>query len=287
MPAVDDHRSRVRAAWLTAAAMVAFASNSILCRMALRGGHIDPAAFTAVRLTAGALVLSPLALRGRGVAGPPVWPLALSLFAYASAFSFAYVRLDAATGALILFGAVQLTMVVGGYLQGQRPSARQLQGFGLSVVGLLMLTLPGVGSVEPFAALAMGVAGVAWGVYSVRGRSSQDARIQTARNFLWTLPAVALLLLASRDSLHATATGLGLAVASGALASALGYVLWYGALPHLLAVEAALVQLSVPVITALAGALLLGESLAVQTLASGAAILFGIAWAVSASRPRP
>lgn len=281
-----DGSSRVRAAWLTGAAMLAFASNSILCRMALRAGDTDPATFTSVRLAAGALVLSPLLLRAppRAAGEPAVAPTALSLFVYAAAFSFAYVRLDAASGALILFGSVQLTMVAIGYLQGQRPSGRQVQGLSVSVLGLLLLTLPGVGPVQPLGAILMALAGAAWGVYSLRGRGSRNARVSTARNFVSALPAAALLVFLSRHDQHASTSGIALAACSGALSSALGYVLWYAALPWLQPVEAALVQLSVPVLTAVAGAVVIGEPLRLPTLVGGVAILVGIAWAVTGAR---
>jgi drug/metabolite transporter (DMT)-like permease len=269
---------------LTACAMVAFAANSVLCRLALRAGAIDAGSFTAIRLAAGALALAPLLLRsGVAPAKAGSWWSALALCAYAGAFSFAYVRLSAGVGALVLFGAVQLTMVGAALRAGQRFSTRQQLGFAMASAGLVALTLPGAHAPDPLGLALMVAAGAAWGVYSLRGARATAPIATTAGNFLRTLPLAALLALAGYGTAHVTSRGLLLAALSGALASGLGYVIWYGAVRHLLAVEAALVQLSVPVLAALAGALLLGEALAPRVIVAGSAILAGIAFALRPS----
>lgn len=268
---------------LTALAMVAFASNSLLCRAALRGAEIDPASFTALRLVAGALVLSPIALSRRAGSWLASVPSALALFGYAAAFSIAYLRLNAGVGALILFGMVQVSMIGIGRLQGQRLHARQVQGGGVALLGLIVLTLPlGVSLASPplGAAAMMAAAGIAWGIYSVRGRTSGDPVASTARNFLLSVPFVFAWWWTRNTATHLTLYGALLAVTSGALTSGLGYVIWYRALRSLLPVEAALVQLSVPVLTALAGVWLMGEPLTVRLAISATLILTGIALAV-------
>ena len=267
----------------TALALVAFAANSLLCRYALAGGGTDPASFTALRLASGALVLAALmAFRSRGVVPERAtsragWRSAFALFAYAAGFSLAYVAVGAATGALLLFGAVQATMLLVGLWQGERLAAAQWAGFTLAAIGLVALLLPGAAAPPLAAALWMVGAGVAWGLYSLWGRGSTDPIADTAGNFLRSLPFAAALLLLHVDTLAMDARGLVGALASGALASGLGYVLWYRVLPRLGALRAASLQLAVPPLAAVAGVALLGESLDATRLIAGAAILGGIA----------
>lgn len=258
--------------------MVAFAGNSLLCRLALKQTTIDPASFTALRLISGALVLACLVgLRGSrpGRAGDVV--SAAALFAYAAAFSFAYVSLPAATGALLLFGAVQLTMVLTALYQGERPSWLQWSGLGAAASGLVILLLPGVAAPPPVQAALMILAGVAWGVYSLRGRGKPDAAAVTAGNFMRAVPMGIGLLLLAMPWLRWDATGIMYALLSGGVASGLGYAVWYGVLRHLGATQAASVQLSVPAITALGGVVLLNESLSLRLVMASVAILGGIA----------
>lgn len=261
----------------TTLAMLAFAGNSVLCRVALRDSQLDPASFTAIRLASGALALCLLVLlRGKGrLQGN--WRSALALFGYAAGFSFAYVDLDAGTGALILFGAVQASMIGYGWLQGERLRPLQILGLLLAIGGLLFLLLPGAHAPQPKAAAMMVLAGVAWAFYSLLGRGSTDPLAATAGNFLRSLPA--LLPLAALYYAHLSWDGLGAlyAMLSGALASGIGYAIWYAALPHLKAMQAASVQLSVPIIAAIAGSLLLGEQLSLQLLTASVAVLGGIA----------
>jgi drug/metabolite transporter (DMT)-like permease len=272
-------------AGLTAATMVAFASNSLLCRAALDGGHADAASFTLLRVGGGALTLGLLA-RALGTPEPSArtaWGSAVALFAYALAFSLAYRRVPAAVGALLLFAAVQLTMVVAGLRTGERPRPVEWVGHALSVVGVVVLTRPGLARADPAGAALMLLAGAAWGVYSLRGRGAGHAVARNAASFARAVPfaLVAGAASAAVGATHLDVEGAGLALASGAVASGLGYALWYAALRGLTATRAALVQLSVPPLAAAGGVLLLGEALSPRLLLSGALVLGGIALAVA------
>ncbi len=270
---------------LTALAMLAFAANSLLCRLALHDNSIDAASFGALRLAAGALMLVALlrfrAATALALAARPDWLGATLLFAYVACFSFAYRSLTAGTGALILFGAVQLTMFGAGLRAGERFSAAAWAGFALAVAGLLYLVAPGVAAPSPQGAALMAVAGVAWGGYSLRGRGAGDPLAATAGNFLRATPMALVLGLVLgqvfAEPLHASPSGAALAVASGAISSGLGYVVWYAALPGLTALRAATVQLSVPPLAAAAGVLLLSEAMSMRLLQASAAILGGVA----------
>lgn len=265
-----------RAFALTLLAMVAFAANSLLCRLALRTTAIDPATFTAIRLVAGAITLSGLvALRRRRPGG--TWASALALFAYAAAFSFAYVRLPAGTGALLLFGAVQVTMLAYGLWSGERLSGRQAGGLLLAAAGLVGLLLPGLAAPPLGSAAAMLLAGVAWGVYSLRGKRGGDPTAATAGNFVRSVPLALLLVLIATRPVGLDRAGTAYAIASGALASGLGYAVWYAVLPSLRATAAASVQLSVPVIAALGGVLLLAEPITPRLVLGSLMVLGGIA----------
>lgn len=271
---------------LTALAMAAFAGNSLLCRAALLHTAIDPASFTAIRLLSGAVFLYLLVLLRREDTKEKAgsWGSALLLFLYAAAFSFAYISLSAATGALLLFGAVQVTMIGIGVLSGEKLRTTQLIGISLALAGLVGLLLPGITAPAPQGAALMVLAGAAWGGYSLRGRGAGNPTLVTSGNFVRTLPLVALLVLGTLDHLAVDAAGIALAIASGALASGLGYALWYAALPHLRASSAATVQLSVPVITAVAGALLLSEPITLRLVVASLAILGGIAMVIHSGR---
>ncbi|WP_422034317.1 DMT family transporter [Reyranella sp.] len=267
-----------RTALLIVFAMLAFAGNSLLCRVALRDTSIDAASFTSIRLASGALVLWVL-LRSRGkqplAAGS--WPMAAMLFAYAVCFSFAYRDLTAATGALLLFGAVQLTMTGYGLFAGERLKGLRLVGVLIAIAGLVWLLLPGLSAPPPLAAGLMLAAGLAWGVYSLLGRGAGDATAATGGNFIRAMPFAAILSLAAATGASPDQTGLIYAVLSGAVTSGLGYVLWYAALPALSATSAATIQLCVPAIAALGGAVLLAEPITARLLLASAAILGGIA----------
>jgi drug/metabolite transporter (DMT)-like permease len=269
----------VRTLLLTSLTMVAFAANSLLCRMALGGRTIDAASFTSLRLASGALMLWLIArARGAPRATPRNdWIAAVTLFLYAVTFSFAYITLSAGTGALILFGAVQLTMFFVGLRGGEHFSRLSWAGLAVALAGLVYLVSPGVTAPEPGGAILMALAGMAWGVYSLRGRNVADPLRSTARNFLLAVPLGLSVSLARAGDFHADATGSGLAVASGAIASGLGYVIWYSALRGLTATGAATVQLSVPVIAAFGGALVLDETVTSRLSIASVAVLGGIA----------
>ena len=262
--------------------MLAFASNSLLCRVALTETSIDAASFTSLRLASGALILLViLRLHGVGVTTGGSWPMAAMLSAYAVFFSFAYRDLTAATGALLLFGGVQLTMMGYGLWAGERLRGAKLLGVVVAVLGLIGLLLPGLAAPPPHAALLMLAAGAAWGVYSLLGRGAGDPIAATGGNFLRAVPFAALLALAhlSVTGGHESVDRMGVlyAVVSGALTSGLGYVLWYAALPGLRATSAATIQLSVPAIAAIGGAVLLAEPITARLLLASVAILGGIA----------
>lgn len=269
-----------RTAILTLLALIAFASNSLLTRLALGSRQIDAATFTLIRLGAGAVVLMFLVrvtagnwtpLQGRGALGP------LALFAYAAPFSFAYLRIGAAVGALVLFGVVQLTMIGYALYEGERPSFMKWLGIALATFGLALLTVPSVSRPDPLGLLLMAIAGIAWGVYSIVGRKTKsDPLASNAFGFLWSTPLAILVLLIPRTSVTASGRGIALALVSGAVTSGLGYAVWYRVLPHLSTIQAAVAQLTVPIIAALAAVALLHEQLSARLLVSGAAVLSGV-----------
>lgn len=268
---------------LTAVAMLAFAGNSLLCRLALKTTQIDPATFTSLRLLSGALMLALLLrLRHREVPVGGSWSGAAALFIYAAGFSYAYVSLDAGAGALLLFGAVQISMLLWGWRKGERPSPASLAGLLLAFAGLLVLLLPGASAPALVPSLLMLIAGTAWGAYSLLGRGASDALAATTGNFLRCVPIAVLLSLVLMGSASWDVPGVAYALASGALASGLGYAIWYTAIGELKAIQAATVQLSVPIITALAGSLLLGEALSLRVGLSSLAVLGGIALVLGA-----
>ena len=268
--------------------MLAFAANSLLCRAALRDTTIDPATFTLLRLVSGAIVLWALVmLRAARPTSTPVagsWGSALALFAYAAAFSLAYVTLSAGTGALLLFGAVQVTMVLGGWRGGDRPTLRQALGLLLAFTGLIVLVLPGLSAPPWIGSCLMLLAGIAWGAYSLRGRGVTDASAATAGNFLRAVPMAVALSVLMIGAIRWDARGALYAVASGAIASGLGYAIWYTALRGLRATSAASVQLSVPILAAVGGIVFLGESPSWRLGIATVAILGGIALVLR--RPR-
>jgi drug/metabolite transporter (DMT)-like permease len=258
--------------------MVAFACNSLLCRAALRHSGIDAASFTTIRLISGAAMLWLVARMRRGpVTGAGNWLSAFALFGYAAGFSFAYVSLPAATGALLLFGAVQSTMIGYGFFAGERLRRLQLVGIVLALTGLVGLLLPGLSAPPVYGCVLMLGAGAAWGVYSLRGRGEGDPIMVTAGNFLRAVLIAAALSALMWKRVSLDSVGVFYAVLSGSIASGIGYAVWYTALPALKATNAAAVQLSVPVIAALGGIVFLGERLTLRLVLASAAILGGIA----------
>ena len=285
---------------LTLLAMIAFASNSLLCRAALRDTGIDAASFTFIRIFSGALALwlilqtrrkwivdrtaSPLVESPSGLSlvtrhlslTSGNWISAFALFAYAAAFSFAYNTLSAGSGALLLFGAVQATMILWGFRKGERLRAIQIVGLIVAVAGLLVLVFPGLSAPPLIGSILMVSAGVAWGVYSLRGKAVRDATASTAGNFLRAVPFAALVSVIMLPKMHLDSLGVIYAVISGAITSGLGYVIWYAALTGLKAASAATVQLSVPVLAATGGILLLGEPITLRYVIASIAVLGGI-----------
>jgi len=258
--------------------MIAFAGNSLLCRQALKHTTTDAATFTLARILSGALCLWIIVLTRKGaVAKTGSWPSALALFGYAALFSFAYLQLTAGTGALLLFGAVQATMIFWALKKGERFRAIQTAGLILAIAGLVALVFPGL-SAPPFgAATLMLGAGIAWGIYSLRGKRAGDPLRATAGNFLRAVPMAALLSVVAFRSANFDRAGIGYAIVSGALASGVGYAIWYSALPALKASAAATVQLSVPVLAAAGGILFLGETITLRFALASIAVLGGIA----------
>jgi drug/metabolite transporter (DMT)-like permease len=269
---------------LTCLTMMAFASNSILTRLAIEGGHIDAARFTLVRVAAGALVLGMLiTLRGGGL---PLLrrnrlPGAVSLTVYMVGFSLAYLTLDAGLGALILFGVVQISMFAHGALRGTAPTTRQLAGAGVAFSGLVLALWPGPGgSADPVGAMLMVVAGLGWAAYTIVGQRAADPLAATAANFLLCLPMVLVLLAGTGGTI--SFAGVALGILCGGVTSGLGYALWYTVLPHLGGVTAAIVQLSVPILAIAAGVVFLREPLSLLLVLSAALVVGGIAWAITA-----
>jgi len=281
-----NSRITFQAAVLTLVTLIAFASNSILCRLALGTRLIDAATFTAVRLVSGAIVLALLvALRDNKMPKLQVkWSGAVALFAYAAPFSFSYLRIPAAVGALVLFGAVQATMIGFDLLKGKKLHRTELLGLFLAVGGLILLMMPGISSPDPLGAGLMALAGIAWGLYSLQGRGVTDPLAATTGNFAFSVVFVLPLLAANSAASSVTTKGLLIAVASGALASGIGYAIWYTALRGLTPTQAGIVQLLVPVLAAIGGVLFLGEAVSVRLLVSGAIILSGVGLAVMGRR---
>lgn len=264
--------------------MIAFASNSLLNRLALGQKTIDAASYTTIRLITGAIMLFVIAsfqrkperaiLRGS-------WLSAAFLFLYAITFSFAYLSLTTGTGALILFGSVQVTMIIVALRNGERPQALEWFGMSLALGGLVYLVFPGLAAPSPLGSALMVTAGIAWGFYSIRGRGSQNPLADTAGNFVYAVPMILLIRLLTPGNVHVSTNGILLATLSGALASGVGYSIWYAALRGLTTTRAAIVQLSVPVIAAWSGVFLLGENVSARLLFAGVLILGGIGLSVS------
>jgi drug/metabolite transporter (DMT)-like permease len=289
----DGHLVRVAVG--AALAMVAFAANSLLTRAALDSGGIDAASFTLVRLGSGALVLAAIVSVRRGagslVAGAAPWRTAGMLFGYAAAFSLAYLRIGAGVGALVLFGTVQTVIYATAIRRGDKPGAGGWIGLMLAMTGLVALAAPGVTAPDLIGVALMVVAGVSWAAYTLAGRrSTADPITTTARNFLWSVPlalVLELLVAVTRPgTVHVDGRGIVLALASGSIASGLGYALWYATLPALTRVQSGILQMSPPPIAAVGGLLLLGETVTARVALASVLILAGVAVGILGSRRR-
>jgi drug/metabolite transporter (DMT)-like permease len=265
--------------YLTAFAVTAFAFNSILCRMALATGEIDTASFTAIRLISGTVTLAALLLatgKTQSITKKGNWASAFFLFAYAIAFSFAYLGLTTGTGALILFGCVQLTMFGVSLYRGVRPAMLEWLGLAVAFGGLIYLVLPGLAAPPLISALLMAAAGIAWGFYTLRGKGSDDPLADTAGNFLRSVPMVLATAALFISTAHLSVRGAVLAAISGAIASGIGYSVWYAALKYHTPTRAGILQLSVPVIAAIGGIILLAETGSMRLSIAGLLVLGGI-----------
>ena len=259
-------------------ALLAFAGNSLLCRLALKTTAIDAATFTSIRLVSAAATLWFILRISRAMR--PLfgdWPSAAALFVYAAGFSLAYINLTAGTGALLLFGTVQVTMIGAGLMRGERLTALQSTGVVIAILGLIYLVLPGLAAPPLASAALMILAGIAWGVYSLRGAGAIDPLLVTAGNFLRTLPMTIAFSLIFMPQFRIDTPGLLYAVASGAVTSGLGYAIWYSVLPFLRSTQAATLQLSVPIIAAVVAVLLLGEAASLRLAFASIVVLAGIA----------
>jgi len=278
--------SRINVVFLTVLAMIAFAGNSILCRIALKHTAIDAASFTSIRLMSGALVLWAITmLFGRERIGRGNWISAFALFVYAAGFSFSYISLTAATGALLLFGTVQVAMIGHGLWGGEKLRLQQLTGLVIAFAGLVGLLLPGLSAPPLVGSVLMMIAGVAWAVYTLRGKGAGDPTRVTAGNFRRASLFAAILSLLFISNTNLDTVGVWYAIASGALTSGLGYAVWYSVVPALKSTNAATVQLSVPVIAALGGIVLLSELVTMRFVLASIATLGGIALVIL-SKPR-
>lgn len=290
LPDTTPHPSFYKTVFLTVFTMIAFAANSILCRLALGVAAIDATSFSAIRLISGALTLSLIVVLmkdKRAIGKSGTWASATMLFLYAVAFSFAYISLSAGTGALILFASVQVTMIAAGLRSGERLHLLQWIGLGLALAGLVYLVSPGLTAPSPIGSLLMTIAGIAWGIYSLRGRGIASPVAVTADNFVRSVPLVIAVTLMFLPKVHVSLPGMMWAVVSGAVASGMGYVIWYAALRGLTATRAATVQLSVPILAAIGGVMFLSENITLRLVIASVATLGGVALAVLTREREP
>jgi drug/metabolite transporter (DMT)-like permease len=274
---------------LTTFALLCFAFNSILCRIALKSGEIDAPGFTAIRLISGVVILLIIfqffgkkdveTQRGS-------WLSAICLFTYAICFSFAYIELTTATGALILFGSVQMTMIAAALFKGERPQILEWIGLIFAFGGLVYLVFPGLSAPPIFSSALMISAGIAWGFYTLRGKGSKNPLAETMGNFLRSVPLVVLISLPFLSQIHLSNKGILLAILSGAIASGVGYSVWYAALKYHTATRAAILQLSVPAIASIGGVIFLSEIISTRLIFASLSILGGIGLAIFGQKVR-
>jgi drug/metabolite transporter (DMT)-like permease len=272
---------------LTVLALIAFAANSVLCRLALGGEAIDASSFTAIRLLSGAITLFIiLSIKGsikesnkrgnKGASSKGSWTASFALFIYAIAFSYAYLSVDTGTGALILFGSVQITMIMLSLIAGTRLHLIEWSGVMLAFSGFIYLILPNITTPSMNGFILMTVSGISWGIYTLKGRGSKNPLMDTSYNFLRTIPLVAILVVLTLHYMHYSVEGVILALVSGAITSGVGYTIWYIALGGLSSTQAAVIQLSVPVIAAIGGVLFVSEEITMRLIVSATVVLTGI-----------
>ena len=290
----SPHLSTWRISLFTAFALIAFASNSVLNRLALGGNMIDAASYIGIRLVSGALTLwlingiskrdfSLIRTAFIGASASRFLP-AFYLFTYGVAFSFAYRSLNSGMGAFILFGTVQTTMLSMAILRGERPHISEWLGLMVAIGGLVYLVLPGLSAPDPLGALLMIMAGVAWGFYTLKGRGVKDPLETTALNFILSVPMVLMLIVFTFQKMHLSTEGVAYAIVSGALTSGVGYAIWYAALKGLKTTQAALLQLLVPIIAALGGIIFLSENITSRLIVAGLLIITGVVLALFGKR---
>jgi drug/metabolite transporter (DMT)-like permease len=273
------NNSLLKVSLLTSLALIAFAANSVLCRLALSHGAIDASSFTGVRLLSGAIALFfILSIKGnnKGVASKGSWSASFMLFLYAITFSYAYLSVDTGTGALILFGAVQITIILLTLFSGTRLHIHEWAGVTIAFVGFVYLMLPSITTPSINGFILMSIAGISWGIYTLKGRGSQNPLMDTTYNFLRTIPFVILLAVLTIQSVSYSSEGVVLAILSGAITSGLGYTIWYMVLGNLSSTKAAVIQLSVPVIAAVGGVIFVSETITLRLIISAVIVLGGI-----------
>ncbi|NQY88798.1 MAG: DMT family transporter [Colwellia sp.] len=274
-----NNKYLLKTSLLTGLALIAFAANSVLCRLALGNGAIDASSFTVIRLVSGAIALFIiLSIKGsnQGVSSKGSWTAGLMLFLYAITFSYAYLSVDTGTGALILFGSVQITMIMLSLISGTRLHLIEWSGVFIAFTGFIYLMLPNITTPSINGFILMTVAGISWGIYTLKGRSSKNPLMDTTYNFLRTIPFVALLAVFSMQNISYSTEGIVLALISGAITSGVGYTIWYIALGGLSSTQAAVIQLSVPVIAAIGGVVFVSEIITIRLVISATVVLSGI-----------
>ena len=279
MPQEQKSASFVKTMIYTILALMAFAANSVICRLALKDGAIDPGMFTSIRLSSGAIVLIVLVFiskERRQEKSKGSWISAAMLFLYAAAFSYAYVLLETGIGALIVFGVVQITMIASSFISGYRMNGLEWLGILLALAGFLYLLLPGASAPPLHGFILMTLSGIGWGIYSLRGENSKHPLVDTAYNFLRALPFLILLFYFLAQESNYSTKGILLALLSGIVTSGIGYTIWYAALKGLNSIQASIVQLLVPVLAAIGGVIFVGELISFRLMASSLMILGGI-----------
>lgn len=269
----------MKTAILTSLALIAFASNSVICRLALGNNTIDASSFTIIRLFSGAIVLLFLVKFSNStkrILSKGNWLVSSMLFIYAASFSYAYKSLDTGTGALILFGAVQITIILFAIIQGNILNNKEWMGVFISLFGFIYLVLPGVNTPPLVGFILMAIAGISWGIYTIKGFTSNSPLIDTCSNFIKTIPLILILFLITIKDATYSIEGVLLACISGGITSGIGYAIWYMAIKGLTKTQTAVVQLLVPILAAFGGVLFMSENISLRLVIAAILILGGI-----------